>query len=150
MLFSFPEVDKLTSQFLGKEYDKKQPLTGLHPFYTVVPGQPLSKYTYCPDDKSLEQFVEMVANDFVLYALSFYEQFNTLNKLEIYFDRLLKKDTGMKFTVQTGKQGKGSGCCIAAVLCILEQWDKLQCFLKETNLLSEEHRKRINEYVSNH
>ena len=148
LMFSFPEVDKLTSRFLGEEYNKLSP-TGLKAFYTVVPGQPVLKYRYCSDE-SFEQFVEMVANDFRLYALHFYEQFNTLNKLETYFDRMLKEDTGMEFSVQTGKQGKGAGCCIAAVFCILEQWDKLQLFLKETNLLLDEHRKRINEYVSNH
>ena len=148
LMFSFPEVDELTGRFLGTEYDKLL-FTGLKPFYTVVPEQPVLKYKYYFDE-SLEQFVEMVANDFRLYALPFYEQFNSLNKLETYFNRVLKEDTGMKFSVQTGKQGKGAGCCIAATLCILEEWDKLQLFLKETNLLSNEHRERIDEYVFNH
>lgn len=53
----------------------------------------------------------------------------------------------MAFSVQIGKLG--IGYCIAAVLCILEQWDKPQLFLKETNLLLDEHREQFNEYVSN-
>ena len=145
LMFSFPEVDKLTCRFLGKEYDKLWS-TGSKPFYAVVPEQPILKYRYCLDG-SFEQFAEMVANDFRLYALPFYERFNTLSKLESYFDQMLKENANIAFSVQAGKQGMG--CCIAAVLCTLEQWDKLQLFLKETNLLLDEHKKQINEYISN-
>lgn len=147
-MFSFPEINKLTSQFLGEEYNKVLP-TGLKPLYAVVPGQPVLKYKYFSGE-SLDQFAELVADDFRLYALPFYAQFNTLNKLDNYFDRLWKKGIRMEFSVQTGKQGTGSGCCIAAVLCILEPWDNLQRFLKETNLLSDTHRERIHEYISSH
>ena len=148
LMFSFPEVDKLTARFLGEEYDKLMS-TGLKPFYAVVPGQPILKYKYYFEEP-LEQFVEMVANDFRLYAILFFEQFNTLSKLEASFDQMLKEGTGMKFSVRTGKQGKGGGCCIAAALCLLEEWEKLRLFLKETDLLLDEHRERIDEYVSDH
>lgn len=146
LMFSFPAVDKLTSWFLGKEYDKLWS-TGTKPFYTVVPGQPVLKYKYFADGP-LEQFAEMVANDFRLYALPFYERFDTLDKLEAYFDQMIKEDAGIAFSVQSGKQGMG--CCIAAVLCVLEQWDDLRLFLKETSLLLDEQKKRINDYISNH
>lgn len=148
LMFSFPEVDKLTSRFLGEEYNPLMS-TGLKPLYTVVPGQPVLKYKYYLHEP-LEQFAEMVADDFRLYAIPFFEQFNTLNKLETCFDQMRKEGDGFKFSVHTGRQGKGAGCCIAATLCVLEEWDKLRLFLKETSLLLDEHRERIDEYASGH
>ena len=146
LMFSFPEVDKLTSRFLGKEYDKLLP-TGSKPFYTLVPGRPILKYKYCSDG-SLEEFAEMVVEDFRPYALPFYERFNTLDKLEAHFDRMVKENAPMAFNVRTGPQGTGVGGSIAATLCVLERWEKLRLFLEETPLLLEEHRERIDEYLS--
>ena len=149
LVFSFPEVDRLTIQFLGKEYDKRL-VTGAEPFYRVVPDSPVWKYKYSLDE-TLYPLAEMVAKDFCAYALPFYEKYNSLNKLEDYFDRLLRGEIKMEFRiVNTDKQGKGSGCCIAAVLCILEKWDELRLFLeelKETDWLLDENRERINEYI---
>lgn len=148
LMFSFPEADRLTSLFLGKEYDKLLP-AGSKPLYAVVPSRPTLKYKYFSDG-SIDRFAEMAANDFMIYALSFYENFNTLNKLQTYFDRLIKERISTEFRVRTGKQGKSSGCYVAATFCVLEKWDKLLLFLKETDLLLDEHRDRINEYISNH
>ena len=70
LMFSFPEVDKLTSRFLGEEYNPLMS-TGLKPLYTVIPGEPVLKYKYYLHEP-LEQFAEMVANDFRLYAIPFF------------------------------------------------------------------------------
>lgn len=147
--FSYPEVNKVTSKFLGEEYNERWD-TGAKPFYTVLPDKPQLKFKYCTD-KLLSQFAEMISKDFHFYALNFYEKYDTLKKLEAYFDQYPNRDIGEDgfWVVRSGKQGSGRGCCIAAVLCILEKWDELRFFLEETDLLLEEQRERIAEYVLN-
>ena len=91
----------------------------------------------------------MLAEDFCNYALPFYEKFDTVNKLEQYFDRHLYGDLDREFRiVQTDRQGQGSGCLIAAVYCVLDEWEKLGAFLDATDLLEEKHKKRIRDYIS--
>ncbi len=147
--FSFTEVNKLTSKFLGEEYDAKW-ATGAQPLYAVIPDKPLAKYKYYADDP-LSQFAKMVADDFRLYAINFYDRYDTVNKLENYFDQDSKRNVGEdEFrVVLSGKQGSGRGCCIAAVLCVQGKWDKLQMVLKETDLLLEEQRECITEHILN-
>lgn len=138
----------LTSTFLGEEYEAAWS-TGAEPLYVVVPDKPLSKYKYSSDDP-LSQFAEMVSADFHSYALPFYERYDSLDKLEAYFDQYPKRDTkedGFS-VVRSGRQGSGRGCCIAAVLCLQKRWDKLQMFLEDTELLLPEQKERINEYIS--
>lgn len=69
---------------MGEEYDAIW-ATGERPLYTVIPDNPVLKYRYCVDE-ALEQFAEMLSEDFHSYALSFYDKYDTLNKLESYFD----------------------------------------------------------------
>ena len=148
LFFAFPNVDRLTSQFLGKEYDKAL-CTGAEPLYTNVPNGSFLKYLYSAGEP-LEPFSKMLAEDFCDYALAFYEKFDAVSKLASYFDRYLCGDTEREFRiVQTAKQGQGSGCCVAAVYCILQEWEKLKVFLDETDLLQDEHKARVYEYIRN-
>lgn len=147
--FSFSEVDRLTNQFLGREYDKRarQFSTGAEPLYAVVPGSSVPRYKYCSDEP-LSRLAELVSEDFHACALPFYEKYDTLEKLEKYFDRRHNGDERGFHVVWTGKKpGSGQGCCFAAVLCLLEKWDKLEQFLKETDLLLDEYRESINKYI---
>lgn len=142
--FTFPTVDRLTSQFMGIEYDAKWG-TGARPFYTVVPNEPLHKYKYC-SEILLIQHAQLLADDFRLYALPFYEKYQSLADLESYFDKSkgeISKDEGFRII-----RSQGKGCCIAAVFCLLGKWDKLQRFLGETDLLSLEQEARIKEYAA--
>lgn len=143
--FSFLEVDRLTNKFLGREYDKRarQFSTGAESFYAIVPGSSVQRYKYCSDEP-LSRLAELISEDFHVCALPFYEKYDTLEKLEKYFEQ---GERGFR-VVWTGKKpGSGQGCCFAAVLCLLEKWDKLEQFLKETDLLMDEHRESINEYI---
>lgn len=147
--FSFSKVDRLTNQFLGREYDKRarQFSTGAEPLYAVVPGSSVPRYKYCSDEP-LSRLAELVSEDFHACALSFYEKYDTLEKLEKYFDRRLNGgERGFHVVWEGKKPGSGQGCCFAAVLCLLEKWDKLEQFLKETDLLLDEYRESINEYI---
>ena len=146
MSFTFTQVDKLTSAFLGEKYSGVWG-TGARPFYTVVPESPVHKYKYCSDE-SLEEFAEMLANDFRLYALSFYDKYDTLDKLENYFENHTEvksySDTEDWFDVI---RANGHWCCKAAVLYALGKKDKLQDFLDETDLLNTEEKERIREMM---
>lgn len=148
MSFSFPLVDKLTSKFMGEEYDPKWP-TASKPLYLVVPNSS-AFYKYCSEN-SLEQFAEKLSADFHAYALSFYEKYDTLNKLESYFNQHpdnIGLPNGFS-VVRANKYGNGCWCCKAAVLCVLENWDALKIYLDETDLLLPEQKNRIIEYISN-
>ena len=144
--FSFSEVNRLTCNFLGKEDDGRFG-TGAEPLYTVVPGRPVLKYKHCSEEP-LSLLAEMVSEDFHAYAIPFYEKYDTLKKLEDYFERELDGgECGFRVVISGQKSGSGHGCCIAAVLCLMEKWDKLERFLKETDLLMDEHVERIKEYI---
>lgn len=119
--FSFPKVNQLTCEFLGQEYTAALP-TGTKPLYAVVPDRPVLKYKYCSDEP-LSQLAEIISKDFHTYALPFYEKYDTLDKLEIYFEQILnhKIDTGGFIIVRTGEQGKGWGVlCCRSLLCFEE------------------------------
>ncbi len=141
--FSFPEVDRLTSRFMGEEYDSKWP-TGTRPLYTVLPDTPVLKYKYCSDN-ALEQFADMVSQDFRSYALSFYGKYDTIDKLEQHFDQC-HDNMGLKSGFRVVRAN--GGCCKAAVLCMLEKWEKLQQYVGETDCLTPEQKAKISEYIS--
>lgn len=143
--FSFPKVDRLTSHFMGEEYNSKWP-TGTRTFYTVLPDTPVLKYKYCSDD-SLKQFADMVSQDFHSYALSFYDKYNTIDKLESHFEQYHDNSSCKNgFSVV---RTNGYWCCKAAVLCISEKWKKLQQYVDETDFLILEQKEKIREYISN-
>lgn len=149
MSVAFTEVDKLTDVFIGKEYDSAY-ATGAEPLYCVIPEKPIHRYKYCADEP-LERLAKIIADDVHIYALPFYEKYDTLNKLEQYFDQhpdIVK--SGEFRVIRETKYGNGCWCCKAAVLCILGKWDKLQLFMNETDMLMPEQKERIREYVANH
>lgn len=143
--FRFAEVDQLTSDFLGETY-RAEFGTAARPLYTMIPNGSVSRYRYCSDEP-LEQFAEKISEDFRDYAALFYNSFDTLCKLETYFEQEQERG-GTLHVVRTSPQG-GRGCCIAAVYCVLKKWDRLWRFLEETDLLSCEQRERIEEFISN-
>lgn len=144
--FSFPEIDRLTCEFLGKEDDRGFG-TGAQPLYTVVPGRPVLKYKHCSDEP-LDRLAKMVSEDFHAYALPFYENYDTPEKLAEYFEReRLTGEYGFRVVISGQKPGSGHGCCIAAVLCLLERWDALEQFLRETKFLTDECKERIRKYL---
>ena len=149
MSFSFPDVDKLTSRFMGDEYDAKWP-TAVKPFYLVVPNSHFYSFKYCADEP-LSDFTKKLSDDFHFYALSFYESYDTLSKLEDYFNQSpdnINLPKGFRI-VRSNKFGNGCWCCKAAVLCVLEKWDKVKQYIDETDKLLPEQRARISEYITN-
>ena len=79
----------------------------------------------------------------------FYEKYDTLIKLEKYFDQhpdIVK--SGEFGVVRDNKYNNGCWCCKAAVLCVLRKWDKLLSYVDETDLLMPEQKERIREYVA--
>lgn len=148
MSFSFPEADRLTSLFMGVEYDAEWG-TGARPFYTVIPDKLVLKFKYCADE-SLSRFAEGISDDFHSYALPFYNEYDTLKKLEAYFDQCVndKSEENGFDVIRSNKDGNGRWCCNAAVLCILGKWDKLQRLLEEKDLLIPEQKARIREFIS--
>ncbi len=147
--FSFPELDRLTCNFLSKEYDEraKQFHTGAEPLYEIVPDRLPTQYKYCADEP-LYRLAEMVSGDFHSYALPFYEKYATLEKLENYFERrFLGNKRSFRVTHEGKKPGSGQGCCYAAVLCLLGKAEKLDEFFEKTDLMTDEYRERINKYI---
>lgn len=143
--FSFPEVDRLTCAFLDKD-DSRKFGTGAQPLYTVVPGRPVLKYRH-DSEAPLDRLADMVSGDFHACALPFYEKFDTLEKLAGYFEReRLTGECEFRVTISGKRPGSGHACCIAAVLCLLEKWEQLEQFLKETKFLPDECRERIGKY----
>lgn len=146
--FTFKEVDKLTSRFLGIEYDAKWD-TGVQPLYTVIPGNDSFRFRYCSDEP-LNQYAERVAEDFRIYAFPYFEKYDTLEKLEVYLERnpVQEIDKGGFHVVRSHGLDGGRACCYAAVLCLLKKWDKLQMFVESTDLLFPDQKERIIDYIS--
>ena len=145
--FAFKEVDQLTSRFLGKEYDAKWG-TGAQSLYTLMPGEPLSSFQYCSDEP-LDHYAQRVAEDFRIYALPFFETYDTVEKLEVSFEQSLIRgiDRGGFRVVRSSGSDGGRACCYAAVLCLLKKWDKLRVFVGATDRLLPEQKERIIVYV---
>lgn len=147
--FAFKEVDKLTSKFLGKEYDAKWD-TGAQPLYTVIPEEPLFRFRYCSDEP-LTQYAQRVAEDFRMYALPYFEKYDTLEKLEAYLEQNLVRgmDKGGFRVVRSSGSDGGRACCYAAVLCLLKKWDQLHTFVESTDLLFPEQKERMEHFCKN-
>lgn len=126
--FSFPELNRLTYNFLGKEYDERarQFHTGAEPLYAIVPDRLPTQYKYCADE-SIYRLAEMVSGDFHAHALPFFEKYDTLEKLENYFERRFHGDKrGFRVIHEGQKPGSGQKCCYAAVLYLLGKKEKLE------------------------
>ncbi len=148
MSIAFVEVDKLTELFNGREYDAVWD-TGAMPLYTVIPDRPVHRYKYCSNEP-LERLAKLISDDVHTYASSFYDKYDTLDKLEKYFDQhpdIVK--SGEFRVVRENKYNNGCWCCKAVVLCVLKKWDKLQHYLDETDLLMPDQKERIREYAAN-
>lgn len=148
LTFTFKEMNRLASKFLGKEYDAKSH-TGLQPLYAIIPGKSLSRIDY-RSDEPLNQYAERVADDFRSYALPYFEKYDTLEKLEVYFDQYLVQKIGEHgFHNANGLGPKGvSNCYFAAILCLLGKWEKLYMLLESIDWFPDQ-KERIIEYISN-
>lgn len=127
--FTFREVDKLTSRFLGIEYDAKW-ITGTQPLYTVIPGEPSFRFKYCSDEP-LSQYAERMAEDIRTYALPYFEEYDTLEKLEVYLEQNPVQGIGKGgfHVVRSHGLDGGRACCYAAVLCLLKRGANCICLL---------------------
>lgn len=152
LILDFKEVNRLTCKFLGEKYNAREG-TGFRPLYTVIPGETpknaYSRFKYCSDEP-FNHYAERVADDFRSYALPFFKKFDSLEKLALYFEHypVLKNSEGGFHISRSHGQNGGWDCCFAAVLCLLERWDKLNMLLKSTELLPDQ-KERIKEYISN-
>ena len=141
--FRYPKVDELHCLFMGKEYDKREKDfgTGAKGMYTLVPGRDSGRYSYCSDNP-MSGHAELIFKDFSEYALSFYDKYDSLDKLEVYFDQNRRHNRDGFDVVRHNAYG----CCIAAVLCANGKLEKCRQFLEE-GLVTEEQRDRILEYI---
>ena len=142
--FKYPKVDELQCRFMGKEYDKREMSfgTGSKGLYTLVPSGASGKYRYCSDN-ALDNQAELIAGDFAGYALSFYDKYDSLDKLEAYFDTN-KTHNPNGFDVV---RHNAYGCCIAAVLCANGSPEKCRQFVSEDGSVTDEQRERILKYI---
>ncbi len=143
--FRYPQVDELHCLFMGKEYDKREKDfgTGAKGLYTLVPGRDGGRYRYCSDNL-MSDHAELIFKDFSEYALLFYDKYDSLDKLEAYFDQNRSHNRDGFDVVRYNAYG----CCIAAVLCANGKLEKCRQFLGE-GLVTDEQRDRILEYIGN-
>lgn len=141
--FRYPKVDELQCQFMGKEYDKREKDfgTGRKGLYTLVPEHDSGRYRYCSDNPLIDHAM-LIFNDFSEYALSFYDKYDSLDKLETYFDQNRSRNRDGFDVVRHNAYG----CCIAAVLCVNGKWEKCRQFLSE-GLVTDEQHARILKYI---
>ncbi len=142
--FRYSKSDELQCLFMGKEYDKRERdfSTGCKGLYTIVPGGTPDRYRYCSDN-ALAGLAELIFKDFSDYALSFYDKYDSLDKLEAYFDTN-KTHNPNGFDVV---RHNAYGCCIAAVLCAKGCFEKCREFIKNPGAVTDEQRERILKYI---
>ena len=142
--FRYSKVDELQCLFMGKEYDKREKEfgTGCKGLYTLVPGCDSGRYRYSSDNP-MSNHAELIFDDFRNYAFSFYDKYDSLDKVEAYFD-LNRSYNRNGFDVV---RHNAYGCCIAAVLCLNGKFDKCRQLLKEDSIVTEEQKARIIEYI---
>ena len=142
--FRYSKVDELQCLFMGKEYDKREKEfnTGCKGLYTLVPGCDSGRYRYCSDNP-MSNHAELIFDDFHDYAFSFYDKYDSLDKVEEYFD-LNRSYNRNGFDVV---RHNAYGCCIVAVLCVNGKFDKCRQFLEEECLVTDEQKARIIEYI---
>ena len=145
LAFQFVRADKLTCLFRGESFNQKL-ATGFIQFKDVVPGQDVIWEKYGPD-LSMYEYAGLIAQDFISYAPSFYDKFDSLEKLETYFDLHPEESDDEEFHVMRNNVRSGRPCLIAAVLCMLKRWDKLQSFVDTDNDFTADEKKRILEYM---
>ena len=148
LAFQYVRADRLTCIFRGESF-KQELATGFIPFSAVVPAQEVIWEKYCPD-LSMDEYAGLIAHDFVGYASSFYEKFDSLEKLEAYFDLHPEEDENEEFHTIYNNVRSGRPCLIAAVLCMLKRWDKLQSFIDTDKNLTGDEKKRILEYMEDY
>ena len=147
--FTYKEVDRLTSLFLGMEYDPKWS-TGAWMFYTQIPNYTMSTFKYCSDEP-MQTYAERIANYFRKYALPYYEKIDTLEKVAKIFEQTASakdSDKARNFFVVRRLRGSEGDCCYAAILCVQGKWNKLRDFLPIARELSIEEKERIEKYIS--
>ena len=145
LAFQYVRADKLTCLFRGESF-KQGLATGFIPFSKIVPGQDVMWEKYSPD-LPMNEYTGLIAQDFISYASSFYDKFDSLEKLEAYFDLHPEESEDEEFHVMRNNVRSGRSCLIAAVLCMLKRWDKLQSFVDTDKSLTADEKKRILEYM---
>jgi len=142
--FRYLKVDELQCLFMGKEYDKREKGfgTGCKGLYTLVPGCDSGRYGYCSDNP-MSDHAELLFDDFRNYAFSFYDKYDSLDKVEAYFDQ----NRGYNRNGFDVVRHNAYGCCIAAVLCVNGKFDKCRQLLEEECLVTDEQKARIIEYI---
>ena len=142
--FRYSKVDELQCLFMGKEYDKREKGfgTGCKGLYTLVPGCDSGRYRYCSDNP-MSDHAELLFDDFRNYDFSFYDKYDSLDKVEAYFDQ----NRGYNRNGFDVVRHNAYGCCIAAVLCVNGKFDKCRQLLEEECLVTDEQKARIIEYI---
>ena len=144
--FRFQKIDELQCRFMGKEYDKREKEfgTGCRGLYTLIPEGDSNRYRYCSETPMAEH-AQRIFKDFVGYALTFYEKYDTLEKVEAYFEQNRRYNRNGFMVVRHNAYG----CCIAAVLCENGSIEKCRQLLDEEGAVTAEQKTRILEYIGN-
>lgn len=147
LIFQFPAVDELHCLFMGREYDKREKAfgTGSKSLYTLVPGKDSFRYKYCSNDP-MEQQVHLLFNDFVEYALPFFDKYDSLEKIEKYFD----ENSSSNIEGFSVIRSQAYGCCIAATLCANNHFNKCKKLIETDDQFSSEQSERIMKYIREH
>jgi hypothetical protein len=142
--FRYQKVDELQCLFMGKEYDNRERKfgTGSRVLYTLVPEGDSFRYKYCMETP-MNDHAELIYKDFSDYALPFYDKYDSLDKLETYFDQN-KMHNPDGFSVI---RHNAYGCCIAAVLCANGKLKKCLKLLEDGSIITDEQKARILEYI---
>ncbi|MCH5193064.1 MAG: hypothetical protein J1F11_03815 [Oscillospiraceae bacterium] len=147
LAFQYVRADKLTCLFRGESFNQGRLATGFMPLDEFVHDVIWEKY--CPD-LSMDEYAGLIAQDIISHALSFYDKFDSLEKLEAYFDLHPEEDENEEFHVVNNNARSCRPCLIAAVLFMLKRWDKLQNFVDTDKNLTADEKKRILEYVEDY
>lgn len=91
----------------------------------------------------MSDHAELLFDDFRNYAFSFYDKYDSLDKVEAYFDQ----NRGYNRNGFDVVRHNAYGCCIAAVLCVNGKFDKCRQLLEEECLVTDEQKARIIEYI---
>lgn len=136
--FQYPEVDKLTSCFMGEKYEAHWH-TGMKPLYIQSQGTIAPAYKYCAKD-SLPLLAQEISNHICLYALPFWERYDTLDKLELQLEKFPSHSNAPEnFSLIRQRRG----CCSAATYYLQSKMDKLELLMQQPEILSDLERESI-------
>ena len=142
--FRYQKVDELHCLFMGKEYDDRERRfgTGSKGLYTLVPRSDSFRYKYSSKNP-MNDHAELIYKDFADYALPFFDKYDSLDKVEAYFDKNRRYNREGFDVIRHNAYG----CCIAAVLCANGKLEKCRQLLEEDGIVTDEQKARIIEYI---